>query len=77
MSNRAAQWKYRCALHNLTLRTVGFNDCLGVMKSIMGELTDSTNRAQGFSLLPAVWCFGATIGSVAKQFYVLVFFLTD
>ena len=39
----------------------------------MGELTDSTNRAQGYALLPAVWCFGATIGFVAKEF--IVFFL--
>ena len=64
MSSRAAQWKYRCALHNLPLRTLGSNDYLGVMKSMMGELTDSTNRAQGYALLPAVSCFGATIGFV-------------
>ena len=77
MSNRAAQWQYRCALHNPPLRTFGFNNCLGVMKSFLGELTDSTNRAQGFSLLPAAWCFGATIGFVAKQFYVIIIFLAD
>ena len=73
MSNRAAQWKYRCALHNL-LRTFGSNDDLGVMKSIMGELTDSTNRAQGYALLPAVSCFGVTIGFVAKHFCVIFSF---
>jgi hypothetical protein len=73
MSNRAAQWKYRCALHNLCLRTFGSNDYLGVIKSVMGELTDSTNRAQGYALLPAVWCFGAVIGFVVKQFYVFYF----
>lgn len=28
------------------------------------ELTDSTNRAQGFALLPVVWSTGATIGQV-------------
>ena len=71
MSNRTAQWKCRCALYNLSLRTFGSNDYLGVMKSIMGELTDSTNRAQGYALLPVVYCFGATIGFVAKQFYVI------
>ncbi|KAF9478324.1 MFS general substrate transporter [Pholiota conissans] len=38
------------------------NGNIGVMKSIMGELTDSTNRAEGFSLLPVVWGFGATVG---------------
>ncbi|KAG6906441.1 hypothetical protein DXG01_013924 [Tephrocybe rancida] len=34
----------------------------GVMKSAMGELTDPSNRAQGFSLMPAVWAAGATLG---------------
>ena len=32
------------------------------MKSTMGELTDSTNRAEGFSLMPFVWAVGATLG---------------
>ena len=53
------------------------NDCLGVMKSIMGELTDPTNRAQGYALLPAVKCIGSTIGFVAKQFYVISCFFFD
>ncbi|PFH46776.1 hypothetical protein AMATHDRAFT_7417 [Amanita thiersii Skay4041] len=35
---------------------------LGVTKSVMGDLTDSTNRADGFALLPAVWAAAATIG---------------
>lgn len=34
------------------------------MKSVMGELTDSTNRAEGFSLMPVVWATGATLGYV-------------
>ncbi|KAH7926034.1 MFS general substrate transporter [Leucogyrophana mollusca] len=34
----------------------------GVMKSMIGELTDSTNMAQAFSLLHIVWCVGATVG---------------
>ncbi|EIW79418.1 MFS general substrate transporter [Coniophora puteana RWD-64-598 SS2] len=38
------------------------NGNLGVMKSMMGELTDSTNMAQGMSLIPIVWCVGATLG---------------
>jgi len=37
---------------------------VGVMKSVMGELTDTTNRAEGFALMPVVWGFGATIGYV-------------
>ena len=43
----------------------------------MGELTDTTNRAQGYSLLPAVWCIGATIGFVPKGFYLIFYFMTD
>ena len=39
------------------------------MKSVMGELTDPTNRAQGFSLMPVVWGFGATMGYVFTQVF--------
>lgn len=35
---------------------------LGVMKSTIGDLTDSSNRAEGVSMLPVVWSLGATIG---------------
>ncbi|KAF8875925.1 major facilitator superfamily domain-containing protein [Infundibulicybe gibba] len=38
------------------------NGNIGVMKSLMGELTNSSNRAEGFSLMPAVWAAGATLG---------------
>jgi MFS family permease len=38
------------------------NGNIGVMKSVMGELTDSTNRAEGFSFMPVVWGLGATLG---------------
>ncbi|KAG6835018.1 hypothetical protein H0H93_005565 [Arthromyces matolae] len=38
------------------------NGNVGVMKSVMGELTDASNRAKGFSLMPAVWATGATLG---------------
>ncbi|KAG2051001.1 MFS general substrate transporter [Suillus hirtellus] len=34
----------------------------GVMRSMMGELTDSTNMAQGFALIPITWCFGGFFG---------------
>lgn len=34
------------------------------MKSVMGELTDSTNRAEGFAMLPVPWGLGATMGYV-------------
>ncbi|KAI0302896.1 major facilitator superfamily domain-containing protein [Multifurca ochricompacta] len=38
------------------------NGNIGVMKSMMAELTDETNVARGFSLIPVVWAVGGTIG---------------
>ncbi|KAI0695191.1 MFS general substrate transporter [Cerioporus squamosus] len=38
------------------------NGNTGVMKSMMGELTDSTNIAKGFAYIPVAWASGATIG---------------
>ncbi|KAG0699251.1 MFS transporter [Suillus ampliporus] len=42
--------------------TGALNGNIGVVKSVLGELTDSTNMAQGFALMPIAWCLGATIG---------------
>jgi hypothetical protein len=38
------------------------NGNAGVMKIMIGELTDSTNMAQGYALIPVVWYFGAVVG---------------
>ncbi|KAF8644746.1 hypothetical protein AX16_008301 [Volvariella volvacea WC 439] len=38
------------------------NGNIGVMKSVLGELTNPSNRAQAFALLPVVWSVGATLG---------------
>ncbi|KAF8630250.1 hypothetical protein AX15_003027 [Amanita polypyramis BW_CC] len=38
------------------------NGNIGVMKSVLGEMLDTTNRIEGFSLLPIVWSVGSTIG---------------
>ncbi|KAI9443932.1 MFS general substrate transporter [Lactarius indigo] len=38
------------------------NGNTGVMKSMMAELTDETNMAQGFSLITVTWAVGGTIG---------------
>ncbi|KAF8218231.1 major facilitator superfamily domain-containing protein [Mycena galopus ATCC 62051] len=40
------------------------NGNVGVIKSMMGELTDSTNIAQGMALMPIVWATGATVGPI-------------
>ncbi|KAK7033816.1 MFS general substrate transporter [Favolaschia claudopus] len=40
------------------------NGNVGVIKSMMGELTDSTNIAQGMALMPVVWSTGATVGPI-------------
>lgn len=36
------------------------NGNVGAMQSVVGELTDSTNMAQVFALMPVVWSVGAT-----------------
>ncbi|KIK35705.1 hypothetical protein CY34DRAFT_561840 [Suillus luteus UH-Slu-Lm8-n1] len=38
------------------------NGNVGVMKTMMGELTDSTNMAQAFALFPVVWSIGGFVG---------------
>ena len=37
------------------------NGNIGVLKSMMGEITDDTNVAQGFAFLPVIWSTGSTI----------------
>ncbi|EIW79412.1 MFS general substrate transporter [Coniophora puteana RWD-64-598 SS2] len=37
------------------------NGNAGVMKSMIGDLTDSTNMSQAFALLPIVFCTGGTL----------------
>ncbi|KAJ3565894.1 hypothetical protein NP233_g7351 [Leucocoprinus birnbaumii] len=34
----------------------------GVKKSIIGELTDTSNRAEAYALLPVAWAAGVTVG---------------
>ncbi|KAJ7284947.1 major facilitator superfamily domain-containing protein [Mycena rebaudengoi] len=38
------------------------NGNIGVMKSVMGDLTDPSNRAEGFAYIPVVWDLGASLG---------------
>ncbi|KZT20445.1 MFS general substrate transporter, partial [Neolentinus lepideus HHB14362 ss-1] len=38
------------------------NGNIGVMKSMMGDLTDSSNVAKAFAWMPVVWSVGVTIG---------------
>ncbi|KAG8213043.1 MFS general substrate transporter [Butyriboletus roseoflavus] len=47
------------------------NGNVGVMKSMLGDITDHTNMARVFATIPAVFCIGATIaplygGALAK-----------
>ncbi|KAF5379711.1 hypothetical protein D9615_005711 [Tricholomella constricta] len=41
-----------------------FNGNIGVSKSVMGEITDSTNIADAFAMMPLMWSFGSTIGPI-------------
>ncbi|KAF9231226.1 major facilitator superfamily domain-containing protein [Melanogaster broomeanus] len=38
------------------------NGNIGIMKSMVAEMTDSTNMAQAYSILPFAWGFGTTMG---------------
>jgi hypothetical protein len=38
------------------------NGNIGVIKSMLAELTDDSNMARGFSLIPVIWALGGTIG---------------
>ncbi|KAJ7589846.1 major facilitator superfamily domain-containing protein [Mycena floridula] len=35
---------------------------IGVSKTVIAEITDSTNRAEAFGYIPLMWCFGIIIG---------------
>ncbi|KAK7032774.1 major facilitator superfamily domain-containing protein [Favolaschia claudopus] len=38
------------------------NGNIGEYNTIIGDLTDKTNRAEGFAFLPIVWAIGASVG---------------
>ncbi|KAH8831870.1 major facilitator superfamily domain-containing protein [Flagelloscypha sp. PMI_526] len=40
------------------------NGNVGIMKSVVGDLTDSTNRADAVSTFPIIWALGATSGAL-------------
>ncbi|KAF8731255.1 hypothetical protein AX14_004992 [Amanita brunnescens Koide BX004] len=40
------------------------NGNVGILKSMMVEITDSTNRNEAFSLSPLAWLTGATLGPI-------------
>lgn len=42
--------------------TGALNGNIGVMKSMMGEMSDSTNMAKAFSLMPIAWSTGGVLG---------------
>ena len=44
---------------------------VGVLKAMMGEITDDTNSTQGFAVILMAWCAGRTIASAhsSKQEY--------
>jgi hypothetical protein len=43
------------------------NGNIGVIKSMIGELTDSTNVAKAFSFIAIVWSLGLTIAYVISE----------
>ena len=53
--------------HNSRCAAGLLNGNIGVVRSMMGEITDSTNRAQVSGLLPLTWGVGVTIGYVSLR----------
>ncbi|THH19030.1 hypothetical protein EW146_g2063 [Bondarzewia mesenterica] len=45
------------------------NGNIGVTKSVMGELTDSTNMARAFGYIPLQWAAGVTIGPLIGGYF--------
>ncbi|KAG6877031.1 hypothetical protein C0993_010905 [Termitomyces sp. T159_Od127] len=41
-----------------------FNGNIGVSKSVMAEITDSTNVTDAFALIPVMWTFGSALGPI-------------
>ncbi|KAK7037835.1 hypothetical protein VNI00_010796 [Paramarasmius palmivorus] len=39
-----------------------FNGNVGVSKTVLAEITDDTNRASAFTMIPIMWTFGVTLG---------------
>ncbi|KAG5644649.1 hypothetical protein DXG03_008031 [Asterophora parasitica] len=41
-----------------------FNGNIGVTKSVIGEITDSTNVGDAFAIIPLMWSSGCTVGPI-------------
>ncbi|KAI5475997.1 MFS multidrug transporter [Pseudohyphozyma bogoriensis] len=54
----------------LTARIIGglLNGNVAVIKSMMGEITDETNQAQAFAVLPLAWSLGSIFGPILGGF---------
>ncbi|KAH8993669.1 MFS general substrate transporter [Lactarius deliciosus] len=52
------------------------NGNIGVMKSMMAELTDETNMARGFSLIPVTWAIGSTMGFSISLLYSVLWLIS-
>lgn len=65
LSSRCLSGLLNGNIGSLTVFYVSFCSWLlmnaGVMKTVMGELTDSTNRAQAFPFMSIVWAIGVSI----------------
>lgn len=42
------------------------------MKSVIGEISDETNQAQAFAVIPVSFAVGNTIASVAAFLYLII-----
>ena len=62
---RVVEWKYWYVPSPVTCVRIFRGSTInhvGVIKSTMGELTDTTNRAEAYALMTVVWALGGTLG---------------
>jgi hypothetical protein len=61
----------RSVVHLITITHSRFlagvlNGNIGVMKSMLAEMTDETNMARAFALIPLTWSIGSALGCVSS-----------
>jgi hypothetical protein len=58
---------YLMLCHNSRFLAGALNGNIGVMKSMLAEITDETNAARAFGIVPLSWAIGNTVGYVSSM----------
>jgi hypothetical protein len=55
------RYPFRCACLKVNRSLSVLNGNVAALKSVVGEITDDTNKALAFSLLPLFWAVGGVV----------------